>query len=84
MLNKRVLLGRHEYNTTHFNLHNIKYNIHLEIILFTSQKQCIHFKSSTYIQNNIIQQKYNIHLEISSLHSKRSAYTSTQIQNNIV
>ena len=44
----------------------------------------MHFKSSTHIQNNIVQQKYNIHLEISSLHSKRSAYTSTHIQNNIV
>ena len=32
----------------------------------------------------MVQQKYNIHLEISSLHPKRSAYTSTQIQNNIV
>ena len=35
-------------------------------------------------KNNIVQQKYNIHLEISYLHSKKSAYTSTQIQNNIV
>ena len=78
------MLGWHEYNTTHFNLHNIKYNIHLEIIFFTFQKQCIHFKSSTHIQNNIVQQKYNIYLEISFLHSKRSAYTLTQIQNNIV
>ena len=32
----------------------------------------------------MVQQKYNIHLEISSLHSKRSAYTLTLIQNNIV
>ena len=77
-------MGWHECNTTYFNLHNIKNNIHLEINFLHSKKQCIHFKSSTHIQNNIIQQKYNIHLEISSLHSKRSAYTSTQIQNNKV
>ena len=66
-------------------MHNIKYNIHLEIIFFLhSKKQYIYFKSSTYIQNNIVQQKYNIHLEISSLHSKKSADTSTPIQNNKV
>ena len=35
-------------------------------------------------KNNIVQQKYNIHLEISYLHSKKSIYTSIQIQNNIV
>ena len=44
----------------------------------------MHFKSTTHIQNNIDKQKYNIDLEISFLHSKGSAYTSTQIQNNIV
>ena len=56
-------MGWHEYNTTHFNLYNIKYNIHLEIIFLHPKKQCMYFKSSTHIQNNIIQQKYNIYLE---------------------
>ena len=64
MLNKQVVLGWHECNTTHFNLHNIKYNIHLEINFFLHpKKQYIHFKSSTHIQNNIVQQKYYIHIE---------------------
>ena len=78
------MLNWHERNTTHFNLHNIKYNIHLEIFFLHSKNNIYTSKSLTHIQNNIVQQKYNIHLEISFLHSKRSAYTSTQIQNNIV
>ena len=79
------MLGWHECNTTHFNLHNIKYNINQEVIFFLHpKKQCIYFKFSTHIQNNIVQQKYNNYLEISSLHAKRSVYTSTQIQNNKV
>ena len=65
-------------------INNHKNYIHLESYTQTHRKQCMHFKSSTHIQNNIVQQKHNIHLEISSLHSKRSTYTSTQIQNNIV
>ena len=84
MFNKRVVLGRHEYNTTHFNLDNIKYKIYLEIIFFTSQKAVHTLQVFNPHSKNIVQQNYNIHLEISFLHFKRSAYISTQIQNNKV
>ena len=65
-------------------MHNIKYNIHLEIIFFTFQKTMHTLQVFNPHSKNIVQQNYNIHLEISFLHFKRSAYTSTQIQNNKV
>ena len=83
------MLNKRKCNTTHFNLYNIKYNIHLEInffFFFFYIPKVVHTLQifNPHSKNNIVQQKYNIHLEITYLHSKKSIYTSIQIQNNIV